>query len=335
MENIESTRIERQNLLNNQVAIENISKKIKYDGNLYDGVYYYTNEQIANFFNVNTRTIERLIEQYRTELEENGYQVLSGSNLQSFRKNADFATDINVGHQVRNLGLSTFRTLLNFAMLLTDSEQAKIVRSMILNITIDTINQKTGGSTKYINQRDRDYLTSLFKEETARKKFTDAIDNFVDGNKFRYGKLTNAIYIVIFKEKASEYRSILKLKNNENVRNTLYSEVLLIIASFENGLSDAFEKKYHELQRKLSLKEAEKIILDLEKNPFFEPLINDARKKMASRDLGFREALHINLEEYISPISESDYEKFLGEQSKSLEEQINEHKDVFLRLRDK
>jgi hypothetical protein len=37
-------------------------------------------------------------------------------------------------------------------MLLTESEKAKVLRNMILDIVIDVINQKTGGATKYINQ---------------------------------------------------------------------------------------------------------------------------------------------------------------------------------------
>ena len=36
-------------------------------------------------------------------------------------------------------------------MLLTESEKAKYVRSRILDIVISTINEKTGGGTKYIN----------------------------------------------------------------------------------------------------------------------------------------------------------------------------------------
>ena len=35
-------------------------------------------------------------------------------------------------------------------MLLTESEKAKKVRSLILDFVITTINEKTGGGTKYI-----------------------------------------------------------------------------------------------------------------------------------------------------------------------------------------
>lgn len=45
------------------------------------------------------------------------------------------------------------------AMLLVESENAKVLRQVILDIVIDFVNQKTGGSTKYINQRDKDFVS--------------------------------------------------------------------------------------------------------------------------------------------------------------------------------
>ena len=49
----------------------------------------------------------------------------------------------------------------------------------------------------------------------------------------------------------------------------------------------------------------------------------------------FSNLVNEKLEEYIRPISEEDFERFIGEQSKSLAEQIEEHRQVFERLRDK
>jgi hypothetical protein len=42
-----------------------------------------------------------------------------------------------------------------------------------------------------------------------------------------------------------------------------------------------------------------------------KPIINKARNLMASRDLCFRDALHQNLDEYITDVSKTDFEKFL------------------------
>jgi hypothetical protein len=56
---------------------------------------------------------------------------------------------------------------------------------------------------------------------------------------------------------------------------------------------------------------------------------------MASRDYGFRQVLHDNLKHYINSIDLSDYQRFLGEKSKTLEERIDENIDVFKRLKNR
>lgn len=334
MTDLTTSQIERQNILNNSVAIKQAEKEFGITGIKFENKYYYTNQQIANFFGVTTRTIERIIENHSQELKDNGFEVLTGKRLAKFKKSSQL-TDINVGQTTRNLGVSTFRVLLNFAMLLTTSDTAKQIRTRIIDIVINVLAEKTGGNVTYINQRDSNYLTSALKENTARKKFTNSVGEFVEGNQYKYAHLTNVIYKAIFRENASEYRKILKLNQSDNVRNTLYSEVLLLIASFENGIAQEIETHYKQKGKLLTFEEAKNIIITLSKHALFEPLLHDARTKMASRDLNYRDALHTQLEEYIAPVSEEDFEKFLGEQSKSLEKQIQEHRDIFLRLKDK
>ena len=63
-----------------------------------------------------------------------------------------------------------FRSFLNLAMLLSESEKAKILRQMMLDIVIDLINQKTGGGTKYINQRDKDFIYASLQEDNYNIK---------------------------------------------------------------------------------------------------------------------------------------------------------------------
>jgi hypothetical protein len=45
--------------------------------------------------------------------------------------------------------------------------------------------------------------------------------------------------------------------------------------------------------------------------------------------------VHKRLENYIQSISESDYQTFLGEQSKTLQDRIDENIDVFKRLKNR
>lgn len=77
-------------------------------------------------------------------------------------KNADVndidVVNIEIDPKTPVLRVFDFRSFLNIGMLLTESDVAKEIRQTILDIVIDTINQKTGGSTKYINQRDRDFV---------------------------------------------------------------------------------------------------------------------------------------------------------------------------------
>lgn len=62
------------------------------------------------------------------------------------------------------------------AMIISESEKAKEIRSVLLDIVIDVINKKAGGSTKYINQRDEEFLNSWVNEENYRKEFTDVLN---------------------------------------------------------------------------------------------------------------------------------------------------------------
>jgi hypothetical protein len=98
-------------------------------------------------------------------------------------------------------------------------------------------------------------------------------------------------------------------------------------------LGQASQTKGH----KLTQKEAESLFANFEQHPLFKPLILDARTKMASRDLCFRDALHEKLEAYIQSVPEADFERFLGEKSRSLEEQLSDSETlaVLKRLKDR
>ncbi len=209
-------------------------------------------------------------------------------------------SDINVPNKTPSLGLFNFRAFLNLAMLLTESEKAKTIRSIILDIVIDTINERTGGGTKYINQRDEDFIVNYLQGEDYREEFTDALWDYVDMGKAKYPIYTDKIYKSIFKENSQEYRQILKLHDKENVRDTMYSEVLRLISSYEAGVAEVLQNEYQRLGRKLKSVEVDNLFREFENQRLWVPQIEDARNKMASRDLGFRDALHIRLKEYIS-----------------------------------
>ncbi len=332
-----NSSLERQNILNNPYAIQEIQKATNITGVNFEGNLRLTKEQVSLFFGVDIRTIERYLESYTNELGQNGYIVIKGQKLKDFRAaiEAQSVTDIDVGHKVRNLGIFDFRSLLNIAMLLTESETARVLRQTILDIVIDTINQRTGGGTKYINQRDEEFIHASFAEENYRKDFTDALRDYVSMGPFKYPLYTDKIYVSIFRENSKAYRKILKLHEKDKVRDTFYSEILDLIASFEFGFAKSLEKKSNKTGRPLTSLEVEKLYRKFEEQDHWTPLIERARNKMASRDLAFRDALHKQLSEYITPVQAAEFERFLGDKSKELEERLEDAKDVFKRLKER
>lgn len=281
--------ITRQNILNNKYALQEIQKAVGITGVLYEQEFRFTKKQVADFFEVTERTIDNHLEKNQEEIEKNGYVVLTGKLLIDFKIVYSEVFDDETDFVIKSvrLGVFNFRAFLNIAMLLTSSEKAKELRSVILDIVIDTINKRTGGSTKYINQRDEEFVVNLLKGEDYRREFTDALRDCVDMGPFKYMVYTDKIYNSIFKENSKEYRKILKLEAKENVRHTMYSEVLDIISSYEIGFADILKNKSLELGRKLNAFETDILFSKFEQLKLWEPLREKARIKMASRDMLF------------------------------------------------
>jgi hypothetical protein len=355
-----NSSIDRKNILNNNLAIQEVYEQVGFYGIKHDGKYRFTKQQVAQYYDVDTRTIDRLLENHKAELEQSGYELYTGQKLKSYKEQVvDFVKlakekgDVHDIHVVNILQLSeneldslskspqlsvfTYKAFLNIGMLLTGSEKAQKLRAAILDIVIDVLNKKLGGKTKYINQREEEFLPSAIREYNYRKEFTNALDFYIVENKFKYGQLTDKIYKSIFKENAKEYRQILKLNSKESVRSTMYSEVLDLIAGYENGYANYLKIEFEKIGRKLSLFESHSIFGTYEQitEATLVPLREKARSLMASRDLAFRDALHEKLKEYVNEVSSEDYDKFLGERSMDLEKRLEENKDVFKRLKDR
>lgn len=333
MKDLTQSDIDRQNVLNNSLVLDNLRTYLGVPGMFFQEEYRYTKQQISEFYQIDIATTERYLDNNEKEIKHNGYVVLKGKTLKEFKN--QFGYILNLSSKTAHLGVFNFRSFLNLGMLLVESEIAKALRSKILDIVIDSLNEKAGGSTKYINQRDEDFLNTIIKEPHYRKEFANALNLYLDLGNIKYAIYTSKVYQCIFKEDAVEYRKILKLENTENLRDTMYAEVLKLIASFENGLSHEMKKKSEELGRKITQTEMDLLLDNFANHPLFKPLVEDARIKMASRDYGFRKVFHESLKNYISTVSKSDFDRFLGEKSKSLEDRIDENIDVFKRLKNR
>ena len=161
------SQVDRQNILNNPYAVKEIEKAAQIKGIPFEGKTVVLKEQTASFFEVTVRTIENYLSQHEEELARNGYEIIRGKRLKEL-KNTISKMDVpemNFGNISKSpqLGIFDFRAFLKLAMVMRESKRAALLRKAILDIVIDIINQKTGGGTTYINQRDQDFITAYYE----------------------------------------------------------------------------------------------------------------------------------------------------------------------------
>lgn len=332
-----SSKIARQNVLNNKYALQEIQKAVGLPGVIFKGQLIFTKPQVASFFGVSQRSIDTCIRNNDEELSLNGYDVIKGNTLKEFKLVCvgSGLNEVNFAKNTPQLGIFNFRAVLNIAMLLTRSDRAKEVRSLILDIVIDTVNKRTGGATKYINQRDEDFIHNLLTNVDYHQELVDALKDCVALGPIKYIRYNDMVYKSIFKENADEYRKILRLTSEEDERMTMYSEVLDLIASYEAGFADVIRNEYRRLRRLLTPEEADSLYHNFESQRLWVPLMNKARSKMASRDLCFRDALHHNLVEHIGVVPPEDFNRFIGEKSMALSDRIEQYVEALKRLKDR
>ncbi|MHB1484033.1 MAG: hypothetical protein ACYCYI_05160 [Saccharofermentanales bacterium] len=74
---------------------------------MFENKLYFLKNMVARYFEVDTRTITRYIEQNYTELVANGYEIFRGNKLKAFIfcTHQVFGKDINVSTKTTVLGL--------------------------------------------------------------------------------------------------------------------------------------------------------------------------------------------------------------------------------------
>ena len=122
--------IARQNILNNQYALQEIQKSVGIRGILFENEFRFTKKQLADFFEVNERTIENYIEKNEAELAKNGYEVVVGKRLTDFKLVLERQSDPEMDFTIKTvrLGIFNFRALLNLGMLLSDIIKVRELR---------------------------------------------------------------------------------------------------------------------------------------------------------------------------------------------------------------
>lgn len=86
MRDLENSRLDRKNVLNNKYAVKILEKDLDFKGYLYNEEFCFIKEDIVKIFEADVRTIEKIIESHYEELTENGYEILKGLKLEEFKK---------------------------------------------------------------------------------------------------------------------------------------------------------------------------------------------------------------------------------------------------------
>jgi hypothetical protein len=75
-------QIDRQNILNNTPALTYVESYLGIPGRKPFGKLRFTTKQVAEYFDVDEKTIKRYLESYGDELHQNGYETWTGKQLQ-------------------------------------------------------------------------------------------------------------------------------------------------------------------------------------------------------------------------------------------------------------
>ena len=111
MNDLTVSSIERQNVLNNNYALQAIQENLNVNGLSFHNQMLFTTKMVAEFYGVDERTIKRYVHEHGEELRANGYFLSTGNSLKELKLH--FVGDINVPKFTRQLGVFSFRAFLN------------------------------------------------------------------------------------------------------------------------------------------------------------------------------------------------------------------------------
>ena len=110
MKDLTISNIERQNVLNNRFAVSKVQEHLDIEGMLFEGEYRFTKKMVADFYQVDTSTIDRYLQSNSDELKHNGYILCKGKHMKQIKLEFDHIN--NDASKTTELGVLTFRFLM-------------------------------------------------------------------------------------------------------------------------------------------------------------------------------------------------------------------------------
>lgn len=135
--------------LNNDRATEHLNKAKALVMAMWQGAGAATNQQMAEYFEVPLDAIESVVRRFKDELTSDGLKVVKGKDLKDV--SAILAESQN---RIPSLTVWTPRAALRLGMLLRDSDVAKQVRNVLLNIAMQSVPEVTIAARPSLPTRD-------------------------------------------------------------------------------------------------------------------------------------------------------------------------------------
>ncbi|MBA2945351.1 restriction endonuclease [Streptomyces sp. PSKA28] len=123
----ETALLESKSLRDSVLDRTEVLDRVKALSLLPDGMHV-TTAMVAAYFQVGIKAIESLVVDHREEMTANGYRVLTGPELTSFKEVCQIQS------RTRAIAVYSRRAVLNIAMLLRDREVARQVRTYLLDM---------------------------------------------------------------------------------------------------------------------------------------------------------------------------------------------------------
>ena len=248
----------RKDLLNNNKSLI-VIEEYKHIETIKDKVDYLTTQQVADYFNIEYNTLKLLISRHKEELIENGLLLLSGTQSREFLGSYSmYPHNIKGGFIIDNFKfnnkLNYFvdkRCLLNIAMLLTESEVAKGIRSKLLDIAMGVVEGNivaTNDNSKELIDSFKSQINFLMEQINSKDKQLENKDEII---KTLLSKLNSNNNIPLIKDKAIEDKDITvynTYRMNKFIKhiNSLPNDTYMLISDYSN-LFNSFKFFYREL----------------------------------------------------------------------------------------
>jgi len=127
-----SARNEKLTALTQDAALDHLNRAKSLVMAMWQGSGIATTEQLADYYDVPVETIKTVLLRNRDEFESDGLHEIKGKDLKALRSQGSF--NLNLSEKTVRLNIWTPRAALRLGMLLRDSEIAKQVRTLLLDL---------------------------------------------------------------------------------------------------------------------------------------------------------------------------------------------------------